>query len=118
MAKKQTFNLYTFVAEAAVERGEPFPLKCNCGGVVTVMPPFQERAVICPVCESSIGIHIIEGDPGYIIGRNPNGEPTLIPVQGSSAKPLEAMTEPERQEILKNVEEEIAKHAKQSGISH
>ena len=45
MAKKQTFDLYTFVAEAAVERGEPFPLKCNCGGVVTVMPPFQDRAV-------------------------------------------------------------------------
>src|SRR6266481_4370803 len=118
MAKKPTVDLYTFVAEEAVERGEPFPLKCNCGGVVTVMPPFQERAVICPVCESSIGIHIIEGDPGYIIGRNPNGDSTLIPVQGSSAKPLEAMTKTERQEILKKVEGEIAKHKKQNGDSH
>ena len=117
MGKKQTCDLYTFVAGAAVERGEPFPLKCNCGGIVTVMPPFQEMSVICPVCESSIGIHIIEGDPGFIIGRNPNGGPMLIPVQGSTAKPLETMTETERQAILKNVEEEIAKHTKQSGNS-
>jgi hypothetical protein len=117
VAKKQTFDLYTFVAGAAIESGEPFPLKCNCGGVVTVMPPFQERAVVCPRCESSIGIHIIEGDPGYIVGRNPNGDPTLIPVQGSSAKPLEAMTESERQEILKNIENEMAKHTKPSGDS-
>jgi hypothetical protein len=117
MAKKQTFDLYTFVAGAAVESGEPFPLQCNCGGVVTVMPPFQERAVVCPLCESSIGIHIIEGDPGYIIGRNPNGDSMLIPVQGSSAKPLEAMTESERQEILKNLENEMAKHTKPSGNS-
>jgi hypothetical protein len=117
MAKKKTFDLYTFVAGAAVESGEPFPLKCNCGGVVTVMPPFQERAVVCPLCESSIGIHIIEGDPGYIIGRNPNGDPMLIPVQGSSAKPLEAMTESERQEILKNMASEMAKHTKPSGNS-
>ena len=80
------------------------------------MPPFQEESVICPACESSIRIHVIEGDPGYIIGRNPNGMPMLIPVQGSSAKPVEQMTEAERQEILKNVESEIAKH-KQSGNS-
>jgi hypothetical protein len=117
MSKKQTCDLYTFVAGAAIERGEPFPLKCNCGGVVTVMPPFRERSVICSVCEASIRIHIIEGDPGYIIGRNPNGEPMLIPVQGSSAKSLETMTETERQGILKNVEEEISKHTKQSGNS-
>lgn len=117
MTKKQTFDLYTFVAGAAIERGEPFPLTCNCGGVVTVMPPFQEESVICPACESSIRIFMIEGDPGYIIGKNPNGEPMLIPVQGSSAKPVEAMTEAERQEILKNVEAEIAKHNKQSGNS-
>jgi hypothetical protein len=115
MPKKRTFDCYTFVAAAALERGEPFPVSCSCGGVVTVMPPFQEKSVICPVCESAIGIHVIEGDPGYIIGRNPKGGPMLIPVQGSSAKPLEAMTEKEQQQILKNVEAEIAKHTKQSG---
>ena len=117
MPKKQTFDFYTFVAGAALERGEPFAVNCNCGGVVTVMPPFQERSVVCPVCESSIGIQIIEGDPGYIIGRNPSGDPMLIPVQGSSAKPLESMAEHERQEILKKAEEEIAKHTKQDGNS-
>jgi hypothetical protein len=117
MAQKPIFDLYTFVAGAAVGRGEPFPLTCNCGGVVTVMPPFQEKSIICPVCECSIGILVIEGDPGYIIGRNPNGDPLLIPVQGSSAKPLETMTETERQEILKGVEKQIATHTKHRGNS-
>jgi hypothetical protein len=30
---------------------------------------------------------VIEGDPGYIIGANPDGTPNLLPVQGSSKRP-------------------------------
>ena len=77
------FDLYTFVAGAALECGNPFPLKCNCGGVVTIMPPFQDEYVVCPRCESRIKIIVIEGDPGYIIGADPDGTPKLLPVQGS-----------------------------------
>jgi hypothetical protein len=39
--RKKTFDLYTFVAGAALETGKPFPLECNCGAVVTIMPPFE-----------------------------------------------------------------------------
>lgn len=39
MPKKKIFDLYTFVAGAALETGKPFPLECNCGAVVTIMPP-------------------------------------------------------------------------------
>jgi len=50
------FDLYTFIAGAALERGNPFPLECNCGGVVTIMPPFQDEYVVCPRCEARIKI--------------------------------------------------------------
>lgn len=62
---QKKYDLYSFVARAALEKGEPFPLKCNCGGVVTIMPPFQDEYVVCPVCESKIRMLVIEGDPGY-----------------------------------------------------
>jgi hypothetical protein len=82
--RKKRFDLYTFVAADALKRERPFPLKCNCGGIVTLMPPVQEEFVVCPSCESSIKILAVEGDPGFIIGANPNSdEPILIPVQGS-----------------------------------
>lgn len=93
-------DLYTFVAGAAVEKSEPFQLKCNCNGTITIMPPFQEKKVICPVCESNIHILIIEGDPGYITGKTPEGEPSLLPVQGNSFPLLESLTEEEKLRIL------------------
>ncbi len=77
------YDLYTFVAEDALKDDKPFPLRCNCGGVVTILPPFEEEFVVCPNCESSIKILVIEGDPGFIVGRNSDGEVTLLPVQGS-----------------------------------
>ena len=73
------FDLYTFVAGSALERGNPFPLECNCGGVVTIMPPFQDAYVICPRCEARIKMLVIEGDPGYIIGADPDGTPNCSP---------------------------------------
>ena len=60
---KPKFDLYTFIAGAALEKGEPFPLECNCSGVVTIMPPFQDEFVVCPRCESRIRMLVIEGDP-------------------------------------------------------
>jgi hypothetical protein len=48
------------------------------------MPPFEEEFVVCPNCESSIKILVIQGDPGFIIGRDSDGEVTLLPVQGST----------------------------------
>ena len=68
--KQKRFDLYTFVAGDALEKGTPFPLRCNCGGMVTIMPPFQDEYVVCPQCEFRIKMIVITGDPGYIIGRN------------------------------------------------
>ncbi|MGO9212097.1 MAG: hypothetical protein ACLPXM_11825 [Terriglobales bacterium] len=98
-------DLFTFVAETAVQRGDPIRVTCNCGGVITIMPPLQEELIVCPRCESRIKLLVLSGDPGYVVGRAPDGVPMLIPVQGSSKEKLEISAE-ERQRAL----EEIRKH--------
>jgi len=110
--KHKQYDLYTFVAGAALEKGEPFPLKCNCGGVVTIMPPFQDEYVICPGCESRIRMLVIEGDPGYIIGRTSEGELTLLPVQGSSKSHPDALSQEEREAILSDIKAKLLKEKK------
>jgi hypothetical protein len=99
MAKTLKPDLFTFVAEVAVKRGDPIPITCNCGGVITIMPPLQEELIICAKCESRIKLLVLSGDPGYVMGRSPNGEPMLIPVQGSSKEKLQISAE-ERQRAL------------------
>ncbi len=108
MANVPKPDLFTFVAEVALQKAQPIPIKCNCGGVITIMPPMQEELVICPNCESRIKINVLSGDPGYVMGMTPEGEPMLIPVQGSSKEKLE-ISEAERQKAL----EEIRKKWKQ-----
>jgi|HubBroStandDraft_6_1064221.scaffolds.fasta_scaffold02545_7 hypothetical protein len=100
MKKKRKFDLHTFVAGDALESGDAFPVHCNCSGIITVFSPFEEEFVVCPKCESRIGIHILDGDPGYIFGANPaTGEPILIPVQGSSEQKLN-LSPKERERLL------------------
>lgn len=98
-------DLFTFVAEIAVERGDPIPITCNCGSVITIMPPLQEELVVCPGCELRIKLMVLSGDPGYVLGRAPDGEPMLIPVQGSSKEKLD-LSPSERRRIL----EDASKH--------
>ncbi len=100
---QKEFDLYTFVAEDALEGGEPFPLECNCGGIVTIMPPFQDEYVVCPRCESMIRMLVIEGDPGYIIGADPGGTPKLLPVQGSSKQHPSKLSAEEQEAILAKI---------------
>ena len=107
--QSQQFDLYTFIAGAALERGNPFPLECNCGGVVTIMPPFQDEYVVCPRCEARIKMLVIEGDPGYIIGADPDGTPKLLPVQGSSGPHPGKLPPDERDAILARVKERFGK---------
>ncbi|WP_156954298.1 hypothetical protein [Paraburkholderia acidipaludis] len=102
MSKKK-FDLYTFVAGAALETGKPFQLECNCGGIVTIMPPFEDEYVVCARCEATIKMLVIEGDPGYIVGKNPGGESMLIPVQGSSKPHPTELSPEEREAMLENV---------------
>lgn len=98
--------LYTFVAGKALEKNDPFVLKCNCGGAVTIMPPFQEEQVVCIKCESIIKILVIEGDHGFIIGKNADDEITLLPVQGSS-KDINEITSEEKNKIIENVKKNM-----------
>ncbi len=107
--KPDQFDLYTFVAGTALERGTPFALECNCGGVVTIMPPFQDESVVCPRCEANIRMLVIEGDPGYIIGADPDGMPNLLPVQGSSSQHPNKLPVAEREAILAKVKERFEK---------
>lgn len=96
----KTNVLYTFIAGASIRENIPFPVNCNCGGVITIMPPMQEDKVVCPKCEAIIKMLVIEGDPGYVIGKDSKGAPTLLPVQGSESKPISMHTQAERDEIL------------------
>ncbi len=112
MPKKMEFDLYTFVAGAALEGAKPFPLNCNCGGVVTIMPPFEDEYVICPRCESRIRMMVIEGDPGYVIGGDEKGDPRLLPVQGSSQPNPSQLSEQQRESILAEVRGKIANRKK------
>jgi len=98
-------DLFTFVAGIAVERGDPIPITCNCGSVITIMPPLQEELIVCPGCELRIKLLVLSGDPGYVIGRAPDGDPMLIPVQGSSQEKL-AISDIERQEILEKIKKD------------
>jgi hypothetical protein len=102
MPEKLKPDLFTFVAGVAVERGDPIPITCNCGGVITIMPPLQEELVVCPRCVSRIKMIVLSGDPGYVMGRAPNGEPMLIPVQGSSKEKLEISAE-DRERALEEI---------------
>jgi hypothetical protein len=106
--KPKQFDLYTFVAAVALETGKPFPLECNCGGVVTIMPPFQDEHVVCPRCESKIRMLVIEGDPGYIIGADPDGTPKLLPVQGSAKPRPSKLSAAERDAIMAQVQAQLA----------
>lgn len=101
------YDLCTFVAGAALETGKPFPLECNCGGVVTIMPPFQDEYVVCPRCESRIRMLVIEGDPGYIIGAESDGSPRLLPVQGSASPHPGKLSPSERDVILAKVRAQL-----------
>ena len=101
------FDLYTLVAGAALETGKPFPLECNCGGIVTIMPPFQDEYVVCARCESRIRMLVIEGDPGYIIGADSDGSPKLLPVQGSSKPHPSKLSDAERDAILAEVRAQL-----------
>ncbi len=101
--KQNKFDLYTFVAGDVLEAGKPFPLECNCGGIVTIMAPFPDEYVVCARCESRIRMLVIEGDPGYIIGAHPDGTPKLLPVQGSSKLHPSKLSEAEREAILEQV---------------
>ena len=101
--------LYTFVAEDAIKATEMFTLNCNCGGKVIIMSPFQENEVTCPECESLIKILVVGGDPGYVIGADENGEPKLLPIQGSKAKSIELLSESEKNKMFSNVKNQIKK---------
>jgi hypothetical protein len=60
------------------------------------MPPMQEDIVVCPRCESRIKINVLSGEPEYVMGMSPGGEPMLIPVQGSAKEKLEISEEERR----------------------
>jgi hypothetical protein len=115
--RKKTFDLYAFVAGAAIETGKPFPLECNCGAVVTIMPPFDDEHVVCARCEATIKMLVIEGDPGYIIGQGPDGQPTLLPVQGSSMPHPSQLSSKERKTILAGVKDQLSGEGKDVGES-
>lgn len=110
--KQKPYDLYTFVAGTALKKGKPLPLECNCGGVVTIMPPFQDEYVICPQCERKIRMIVIDGDPGYIIGRTPEGELTLISAQGSTKPHPTKLSQEEREALLSSLNTKLLKEKK------
>ena len=104
------YDLFTFVASDALRFGRTFHVTCNCGGRMPITPPIKSEFVVCPDCHAIIKLLVIEGDPGYIIIKNPTtGEPDLAAVQGSTAKTPDQLTPKERADILTTVKEQIRK---------
>jgi hypothetical protein len=46
---------------------------------------------------------VIEGDPGYVIGADPDGTPKLLPIQGSSKPHPNKLSKTECEAILEQV---------------
>jgi hypothetical protein len=100
MAHNSGPNLVTFLSGPALKKGKPFPVRCNCAATITLMPPFEEEQVICPDCEASIKLLVIDGPVGYVYGRDPDGTPRLIHVQGSSSPHPDTLSPERRAELL------------------
>ena len=81
------------------------------------MPPFEDEHVVCACCEAIIKMLVIEGDPGYIIGQDPDGRPTLLPVQGSSKPHPNALGREERETILAGVRKQLSVEGNKCGES-
>jgi len=94
-------DLYALVAGDAIERahvdGSEFEVTCNCGGKA---PLIADQPIRCPQCLRSIAVIVLEGDPGYVLGAEPSGEPRLLPVQGSTTRPLSSLSPAEYRRIL------------------
>ncbi|MGA2602656.1 MAG: hypothetical protein ABSG14_00360 [Verrucomicrobiia bacterium] len=106
------YDLYAFVAGDALKEGHTFQLQCNCGGTAPMTPPLKTEFVVCPKCASKIKVLVIAGDPGYIIGRDASGEPTLLSVQGSAATPPHQLPPEERRRIIERVKQQMRKQGK------
>jgi hypothetical protein len=95
------YDLHTFVAEAALQPGKAFPLRCNCGGVAPVVPPMGSDSVTCPGCGARIRVMVLEGDPGYLLGQDPKtGREFLFQAQGSSGPPPQTLPPEEQARII------------------
>jgi len=105
--KKREYDLFTFVAGGALREGETFLLRCNCGAGAPITPPLSTEFVVCPDCMAIIKVLVLDGDPGYVIGQGTDGEPILLPVQGSSAKPVSDLTSEERNQIISNIKRQM-----------
>lgn len=110
MAQRKS-DLYAFVAGDAVEAckrsGTVFQVKCNCGGEV---PLLVGQPLRCLACLRSIGVLVLDGDPGYVVG-SVDGTPALLPVQGSQAPPLSSLSVEERERMLQQAIRNLPKAA-------
>jgi hypothetical protein len=98
---KQDYDLHTFVAGAALQAGQTFQLQCNCGGIAPITPPLSTEFVICPKCMSKIRVMVLEGDPGYLLGKDPKtGKEFLFQAQGSTAPPPQTLPLEEQERII------------------
>lgn len=100
--EKDACDLYAVVANAAIRSRDEIDIHCNCGTRVPWKKPFQESTVLCGNCGSRIGLMVVSGDPGYLVGVNPDGTEFPMTVHGSRAKPAYLLTAEERAEIVKS----------------
>ena len=105
----EDYDSYTFLAEDAISSGQTFEITCNCGGKAPVTAPLSTEFVVCPKCTAKIKVLLIEGDPGYIMGVDAGGEPTLLPVQGSKAIHPSLLPPEERKRIIEDIKRNMPK---------
>ena len=104
--KDKNQDLFTFVANDAMQKGKPIPIQCTCGGETVFYPPFEQDVISCSACGASIGLTVVEGDPGYVLTQDKGGNKQLAFVQGGSAKPPEQLSKAEREKIIRSFDRE------------
>ena len=107
-ASEKSYDSHTFVAEAALQPGKAFPLRCNCGGVTPIVPPLNFESVTCRDCGSNIRVMTLEGDPGYLLGLDPKtGREFLFQAQGSSAPSPQSLPPEEQVRIISEIKKAV-----------
>ena len=107
---KQDYDLHTFVAGDALKAGQTFHVECNCGGTAPITPPLKTEFVICPKCTAKIGVRVLDGDPGYMLGRDPSGREFLFIAQGSSVTPVHQLSQTEQEAIIGEIKKQTTGH--------
>lgn len=103
--KTRNNTYYFFIRQGLIESKEIIDLTCMCGTTNRWKPPHDLNNIYCKKCGSGFNLVELDGDPGYIITSN-----GPVKVIGSSVPDFSELPLNERDELLKQCDEILARH--------